>query len=214
MIFLQTFPTGPIQANCTILGDRESGEVVIIDPGDEAERIFGIIRESGLRPKAILHTHAHMDHAGGSAELAAMLPPGTPIALHPEDLPLYEGLEEQGRLFGLEVENPPPPTLRLEDGQQIAVGGLSLEVRHTPGHSPGSVCFILHEPEKIAIVGDVLFSGSIGRTDLWGGSFEVLEKSIRTRLYTLDDQTRVICGHGPDTSIGREKRSNPFVRGD
>ena len=212
MIVLQTFPTGPIQANCTILGDREAGEAVIIDPGDEAERILEKIRDSGLHVTAILHTHAHMDHAGATSELAEQLPPGTPIALHREDLPLYEGLQEQGALFGIEVVNPPPPTLWLDDGQEISVGTLHLEVRHTPGHSPGSVCFILREPDAIAIVGDVLFAGSIGRTDLWGGSFEILEKSIRTQLYTLDDSTRVICGHGPDTTIGKEKNSNPFVR--
>lgn len=211
MIFLETFPTGPIQANCTILGDQDAGEAVVIDPGDEAELIAAKIRESGLRIIAILHTHGHMDHAGATSELARVLPAEIPIGLHREDLPLYEGLEEQAKLFGLEVENPPPPTLWLDDGQEIPVGNLRLEVRHTPGHSPGSVCFIC-QSESLAIVGDVLFSASIGRTDLWGGSFEVLENSIRTRLYTLDDTTRVVCGHGPDTTVGQEKRSNPFVR--
>jgi len=211
VIYCESFPTGPIQANCTLLGERDSGEGVVIDPGAEPELILERIRKSGLRIRMILHTHAHMDHAGATAGLARALPEGTPIALHPGDLPLYEGLKEQGALFGLEVENPPPPSLLLEDRQILDLGGMKIEVRHTPGHSPGSVCFLC-EDAGLVVVGDVLFAGSIGRTDLWGGSFEILEHSIRQRLYTLDDATRVICGHGPETTIGREKNSNPFVR--
>ncbi len=115
-------------------------------------------------------------------------------------------------MFGMEVDEPPEPTLELRHGQRIALGSLELEVRHAPGHSPGSVCFVVHGgPEPVVIVGDVLFAGSIGRTDLWGGSFGQLKQSILTQLYTLPDETRVVCGHGPDTTIGREKRTNPFV---
>ena len=211
---LEVFPTGPIQANCTLLGDEKAGRLVVVDPGDEAERIAERIRRTGLEVVAILHTHGHMDHAGGTAELLERLGGAVPVGLHPDDLPLYHRLPEQGRMFGLEVPPPPEPDMALADGQRIPVGTLELEVRHAPGHSPGSVCFVVHGgPEPVVIVGDVLFAGSIGRTDLWGGSFETLAASIRSALYTLPDETRVITGHGPDTTIGRERRTNPFVRG-
>ncbi len=213
-MFLETFPVGPIQANCVLLGDREDGVLAVIDPGDEAARIMERVEASGLEPKMVLHTHGHLDHAGGTADLKRRLPPGIPVGLQRDELPLYQGLVMQGRMFGMEVEEPPQPSLWLEDGQRLALGGLELEVRHTPGHSPGGVCFVVHgAPEPLVIVGDVLFAGSIGRTDLMGGSFPVLEQSIRSQLYSLPDETRVICGHGPDTTIGRERASNPFVAG-
>ncbi len=211
-MFLDVFPTGPIQANCTLLGDEASGRVVIVDPGDEAELIADKVRASGLEPEAILHTHGHMDHAGGTAELAVIFP-DVPVGLHRDDLPLYRNLGRQGAMFGLTVEEPPEPGLWLEHGQRIPVGGLELEVRHTPGHSPGSVSLVVHGgSEPLVIVGDVLFAGSIGRTDLWGGDFELLARSIREQLYTLPDETTVITGHGPATTIGHERRTNPFVR--
>jgi glyoxylase-like metal-dependent hydrolase (beta-lactamase superfamily II) len=213
-LFLDVFSVGPIQANCVLLGDTEAGELVVIDPGEEAERIVDRIRASGLKPTAILHTHGHLDHVGGTADLARLLGGELPIGLHPDEIQLYRNAPVQARMFGLEVETPPEPDLLLRHGDSVTVGGLKLEVRHTPGHSPGGVCFITSSAdETLAIVGDVLFSGSIGRTDLVGGSFEVLERSIREQLYTLPDTTRVVCGHGPDTSIGRERASNPFVRG-
>ncbi len=212
-MLLEVFPVGPIQANCTLLGDEAAGKLVVIDPGDEGERIAERIRRTGLEPVAILHTHGHMDHAGGTAELLERLGGGVPVGLHPDDLPLYRRLPEQGRMFGFEVQAPPEPDLELNDGLRIPVGGCELEVRHTPGHSPGSVSFVVHgAPEPLVIVGDVLFAGSIGRTDLWGGSYDTLAESIRTRLYTLPDETRVISGHGPETTIGHERRTNPFVR--
>ena len=213
-MFLEVFPIGPIQANCVLLGDPVAGVVAVIDPGEEAPRILERIERSGLEPVLILHTHGHLDHAGGTAELAKLLGPGVPVGLHRDELDLYRNLAMQGRMFGLEAATPPMPTLWLEHGDRLELGNLALEVRHTPGHSPGGVCFVVHgAPEPTVIVGDVLFAGSIGRTDLFGGSFEVLERSIREQLFTLPDATRVVCGHGPDTTIGREKRSNPFVRG-
>ena len=212
-MFLEVFPVGPIQANCVLLGDPSAGVLAVIDPGEEAPRILERIEASGLEPALILHTHGHLDHAGGTAELAKLLGPGVPVGLHRDELELYRNLAMQGRMFGLEAATPPEPTLWLAHGDRLAVGGLSLEVRHTPGHSPGGVCFVVHGgQEPTVIVGDVLFAGSIGRTDLFGGSFAILERSIREQLYTLPDETRVVCGHGPDTTIGREKRSNPFVR--
>ena len=213
-MFLETFPVGPIQANCVLLGDREAGVMAVIDPGEEAARIVERVEASGLEPTMVLHTHGHLDHAGGTADLVRRLPDGIPVGLHRDELQLYQGLVMQGRMFGLEVEEPPMPDLWLEHGQELSLGGLRLEVRHTPGHSPGGVCFVVHgAPDPLAVVGDVLFAGSIGRTDLMGGSFPVLEQSIRSQLYTLPDDTRVICGHGPDTTIGRERASNPFVAG-
>ncbi len=211
-LFLEVFPVGPIQANCVLLGDREAGVLAVIDPGGEAARVVERIEASGLRPTMLLHTHGHLDHAGGTADLVRRLGTDIPIALHQDEIQLYQNITMQGKMYGLEVETPPEPTLWLEQDQRLELGGLELEVRHTPGHSPGGVCFVVHgAAEPLVIVGDVLFAGSIGRTDLMGGSFPVLETSIRSQLYTLPDETRVICGHGPDTTIGREKASNPFV---
>jgi hydroxyacylglutathione hydrolase len=213
-LFLDVFAVGPIQANCVLLGDSAAGEVVVIDPGDEGAWIAEKIASSGLRPTMILHTHGHLDHVGGTAELARLLGGTLPIGLHRDEIALYRHAPMQGQMFGLEVEAPPEPTLWLEHGQKLSVGGLELEVRHTPGHSPGGVAFVVSGAgEPLVIVGDVLFAGSIGRTDLMGGSFPVLERSIREQLYTLPDLTRVVCGHGPDTTIGRERASNPFVSG-
>ena len=213
-LFLDVFAVGPIQANCALLGDADAGELVIIDPGEEAEKIADHVRTSGLRPTMILHTHGHLDHVGGTAELARLIGGKLPLGLHPDEIDLYRNAPMQAQMFGLEVEAPPEPDLMLRHGETVAVGGLELEVRHTPGHSPGGVCFVLSgAAEPVVIVGDVLFAGSIGRTDLMGGSFPVLEQSIREQLYTLPDDTRVVCGHGPDTTIGRERASNPFVSG-
>jgi len=212
-LFLESFPVGPIEANCTLLGDTESGEAAVIDPGADAPVILERVDRAGLRVTMILHTHGHFDHAGGTADLAAALGPEVPIGLHRDELEIYEALPTQGAMFGMTATPPPKPTLWLEDGMRLEIGSIELEVRHAPGHSPGSVCLIAADlTPPIAVVGDVLFAGSIGRTDLWGGSFPVLERSIREKLYTLPDETRVVCGHGPETTIGREKAGNPFVR--
>jgi glyoxylase-like metal-dependent hydrolase (beta-lactamase superfamily II) len=213
-LFLDVFPVGPIQANCVLIGDRDAGVLAVVDAGEEAARIKQRIDASRLEPVMVLHTHGHVDHAGGTADLVRRLPDGLPVGLHRDELPLYHSVSQQGRLFGFEVEDPPEPTLWLEAGQRLEVGAFGLEVRFTPGHSPGGVCFVVDGArEPLAIVGDVLFAGSIGRTDLMGGSFPVLERSIREQLYTLPDETRLICGHGPDTTVGRERASNPFVSG-
>jgi glyoxylase-like metal-dependent hydrolase (beta-lactamase superfamily II) len=213
-LFLDVFAVGPIQANCVLLGDRRAGEVVVIDPGEEGELIVDRVRASGLEPTMILHTHGHLDHVGATAQVRQLLGDELPIGLHLDESDLYHNAPMQARMFGLEVEAPPEPDLRLEHGQWLAIGDLAVEVRHTPGHSPGGVCFVIEgEGGPLAVAGDVLFAGSIGRTDLPGGSFQVLERSIREQLYTLPEETRVICGHGPDTTIGQERATNPFVSG-
>jgi glyoxylase-like metal-dependent hydrolase (beta-lactamase superfamily II) len=196
-----------------LLGDEEAGELAVFDPGEEGARIAERIEASGLVTKYILHTHGHLDHAGGTSALARLVGTDIPIGLHRDELEIYSTLASQSKMFGLDSENPPEPTLWLEHEQRLELGALTLEVRHTPGHSPGGVSFVVEgAPDPLVIVGDVLFAGSIGRTDLPGGSFHVLERSIQKQLYVLPDETRVITGHGPDTTIGREKRTNPFVR--
>jgi len=213
-LFLDVFVVGPIQANCVLLGDVDAGDLVVIDPGEEGVLIADRVRASGLRPTMILHTHGHIDHVGGTAELFRLLGGNLPIGLHPDEIELYRNAPLQAQMFGLEVDAPPEPQLMLRHGDTLTVGGLELEVRHTPGHSPGGVCFVVSGAEApLVVVGDVLFAGSIGRTDLMGGSFPVLERSIREQLYSLPDETRVICGHGPETTIGRERATNPFVPG-
>ncbi len=211
-LFLDVFPVGPIQANCVLLGDADAGELVVIDPGEEGERIADRVRASGLRPTMILHTHGHLDHAGGTADLCARLDEGLPVGLHREESELYFNLATQGAMFGLGAETPPEPTLWLEHGKRLKLGKLALDVRHTPGHSPGSVCFVVSGgPEKLVIVGDVLFAGGVGRADLPGASWDVLADSIHRVLFSLPDQTALYPGHGPATTVGRERRTNPWV---
>ena len=213
-LFLDVFPVGPIQANCVLLGDADAGELVVIDPGEEGALIAERVRASGLRPTMILHTHGHIDHVGGTAETHRLLGGALPVGLHPDEIELYRNAPLQAQMFGIEVDAPPEPDLMLRHGDTLSIGTLKLEVRHTPGHSPGGVCFVVSGAERaLVVVGDVLFAGSIGRTDLMGGSFPVLEGSIREQLYVLPDETTVICGHGPETTIGRERASNPFVSG-
>jgi hydroxyacylglutathione hydrolase len=217
MIF-QTFPVGALQCNCVILGCETTREALVIDPGDEVDRILRALKEGGLTLRGIVHTHAHLDHLGATAPLARAT--GAPIYLHSDDLPLYEHVPEQAALFGF----PTPPTMPadryIRDGESLSWGTVSAEVMHTPGHTPGSVCLRVPwtgdrpggEPERV-FAGDTLFAGSIGRTDLWGGDFDRILASIRDRLLSLPDETVVWPGHGPATTIGRERRENPFLVG-
>ncbi len=210
MLWRQTLVLGPFGSNCTLLGDRARREAVVIDPGDDAPAILLRLAREQLRVVALLHTHGHIDHVGATAELRRVT--GAPVYLHDADRPLFDGAAEQAALFGL----PPPPACPVDrplaDGERVAVGDLTLEVLHTPGHSPGSVSLWCAN-ERLCIVGDTLFAGGVGRTDLFGGDFAALERSIRERLYTLPDETVIVPGHGPDTTIGDERQHNPFVRG-
>ena len=205
----RTIPVGPLQCNCTILFDAESREAVVIDPGDEPERILAEVAGEKLRVTALLHTHAHFDHIGGSAGVAKGT--GAPIRLHSDDAPLYDALPEQAALFGLSAGPPAPRGAPLRDAEVIRFGAFSVTAIHTPGHTPGSTCFLSSGPAPVLFSGDTLFRRSIGRTDLWGGDTELILTSIRQKLFSLPTETPVVCGHGPDTTIGEEKRANPFV---
>jgi glyoxylase-like metal-dependent hydrolase (beta-lactamase superfamily II) len=209
-MILETFPVGPLACNCTILGDEEAGEAIVIDPGDEAGRIAGRLTELGLKLKQILVTHAHIDHVGGALRLKRLT--GAPILLNENDLPLLAMMDEQAGWLGVAPPETAPPDGPLADGQFVGLEKYAAQVLHTPGHTQGSVC--LHfAPQKLLIAGDTLFAGSIGRTDLPGGDYGQIIHSIQTRLLPLPDETRVVTGHGLETTIGAERRSNPFLRG-
>lgn len=200
-------PNGAFAQNCYLICDAAAGECVVVDPGEEAGLILHKLAETGARPVGIWLTHAHLDHVVGVARVAAET--GAPVWLHPADRPLYDAVPEQAGAFGL----PAPPRLEPPDhefahGQTVAVGALRFAVRHTPGHSPGSVCLLA---PGVALTGDVLFAGSIGRTDPPGGDFETLIASITRELLPLPDDTIVYSGHGPATTIGRERGANPFL---
>jgi hydroxyacylglutathione hydrolase len=206
---VETFPVGPLQCNCTILADPVSREAVVIDPGDEAERILRALEAAKVSPVALLHTHAHFDHITGSRRVKEAT--GAPIRLHAADRPLYDALPDQAALFGLRAGAPLPPDAPLEDAERIRFGPFSLRALHTPGHTPGSTCFLLEGDAPALYSGDTLFRRSIGRTDLWGGDTDAILDSIRTKLFALPGDVPVVCGHGPGTTIDEEKRLNPFA---
>ncbi len=204
---------GPFLARCVILAPDTGSSAVVVDPGFDAEVVIERLRDEDLTPTTVVLTHAHIDHAYGVADIRAAFA-DVQVLLHRDDEPLLEHLASQAEAFGF----PAPPAVRpdgfVADGETVAVGPESLVVRHTPGHSPGHIVLVGRDlAPPLAVVGDVLFAGSIGRTDLWGGSYETLERSIRTVLYTLPGETRVVPGHGPETTIAAEMASNPFVAG-
>lgn len=207
--FVRTIPVGPLQCNCSIVADTEAGEAVVIDPGDEADRILLALAATKCRAVALLHSHGHFDHIGGTAGVSRAT--GAAIRIHAADRPLYDRLPEQASFFGLSAEPPLPPDGGFADGEKISVGRFRLEAIHTPGHSPGSTCFLLEGEAPVLFSGDTLFRRSIGRTDLWGGDTDTILASIRQKLFALPAQLRVVCGHGPDTTIGEERTSNPFA---
>ena len=209
-MILETFAVGPLQCNCTLLGDEEAGEAIIIDPGDEIIRIHRRLTELGLKLKQILITHAHIDHVGGALKLKRLT--GAPILLNENDLPLLKMMDEQAGWIGIAPPEVAPPDASLTEGLKVGLEKYPAEVLHTPGHTQGSIC--LHfAPMKMVIAGDTLFAGSIGRTDLPGGDAHQIIDSIHTRLMTLPDETRVVPGHGPATTIGAERNHNPFLKG-
>ncbi|HUB00883.1 MAG TPA: MBL fold metallo-hydrolase [Terracidiphilus sp.] len=209
-MLLDIFPVGPLQCNCTVMGDEEAGEAIVIDPGDEIGRIHRRLRELGLKLKQILITHAHIDHVGGALKLKRLT--GAPIFLNQDDLPLLKMMAEQAGWLGVDTPETAPPDESLADGLAVGLPRYPAQVIHTPGHTQGSVC--LHfATMKLLIAGDTLFAGSIGRTDLPGGNYPQILESIGSRLLILPGETRVIPGHGPETTVGEERRSNPFLQG-
>jgi glyoxylase-like metal-dependent hydrolase (beta-lactamase superfamily II) len=211
MLIVKTFPVGLLQCNCTVLGDSETKEAIVVDPGDAIETVLAALKEHGLRCKTILNTHTHIDHVGANEALKQAT--GARLMLHEADLPLYDNLRVQSEWMGGMV--PAPVRAKVDEhihqGDRVTAGRLVAEVLHTPGHTPGSLCFHLDDAQPLLLSGDTLFAGSIGRTDLWGGDYDQELDSIRTRLLALDDRTRVIPGHGPETTIGDERRRNPFL---
>lgn len=211
MISIRSFTFNPFQENTYVLYDV-TREAVIIDPGcyDDGERaeLVAFIEENKLKPVKLLNTHCHVDHVFGNRFIAEKYKLG--LEMHEKDLKVLNSLLQVAHLYGLNAEESPAPKVFLEEGQKIAFGSSELDIVFTPGHSPGSICFISH-PQKFIIAGDVLFYGSIGRTDLPGGHHQTLIDSIKQKLFPLGDDYTVHPGHGPETNIGFERRSNPFL---
>lgn len=200
---------GQFLENCYLVADVDRKLAVMVDPGEESGRFLTELRRRGWMLEAIWLTHAHIDHIMGVEAVHAAHP--VPIHLHPADLPLYKGMADQGRWMGFALEGaPPPPDRELRHGDRLGIGDFSFAVRHVPGHSPGHVAFV---GNGVILGGDVLFSGSIGRTDLPGGDFPTLMQSIQHEFLTLPDSTVVYSGHGPETTIGVERETNPFLTG-
>ena len=206
---IRAFSGGPFGQNGYLAVCEETGDAVVVDPGAAAAGMVRHLSAAGTVPTAILLTHAHLDHIEGIAEIRAAFP-DVPIHLHPDDRPLYDAAPRQATAFGLPPFEVPPPDRALSPGQHVEFGSCVLEVRHTPGHSPGHV--ILYAPAaSLALVGDVVFAGSIGRTDLPGGDFRTLIESIRREVLTLPPATRLLSGHGQETTVEWEARHNPFL---
>ena len=209
-MIIETFPVGWLQCNCTILGDEQTREAIVIDPGDDPQEILARLEKHGLTPKQILCTHTHIDHVGAIYELQERA--GTPASIHKADLFLFEKLDVQAQWIGIPMPKRGAIEHFVEDGGAVACHGVEVGVIHTPGHTPGSASFHLAGDRNILFTGDTLFAQSIGRTDLWGGSHPQIIASIQKKLMAFDDDTLVISGHGQRTTIGQERRYNPFLK--
>ncbi len=211
-MFLQVREAPPFYKNGYVLGCEQTKRAIVIDPGDEVDQLLDIVERERLRVDHILLTHAHIDHVSGLSRAKSVL--DAPIHLHADDLPLYRGVLQQGELFGLKVDEPPPVDSFYDLSSPIVFGNISIDVLHTPGHTPGGVSLlagVTGQPRKKVFLGDTLFAGSIGRTDLPGGDYDTLIGSIRNVLFKLADDVEVFSGHGPKTMIGQERRTNPFL---
>jgi glyoxylase-like metal-dependent hydrolase (beta-lactamase superfamily II) len=206
----EILPVGMLACNCSVFGDEGSGEALVIDPGDEIEQILAIVARHGLRVTGIVVTHAHIDHIGGAQKLKAAT--GAPLYLNPDDLGLYEHLDMQALWLGIQTPQRGEIDVPVEEGDRLRVGVTNFEILHTPGHTPGSISLWIPAENKL-VSGDTLFSDSIGRTDLPGGDPRQILRSIRDKYFPLPDETLVIPGHGPITTLGREKEFNYFLQG-
>jgi len=206
-LIIKSLEVGPIMVNCYILGCKDTGEAAVIDPGDEADRILIKLSEARLKVTYLINTHGHFDHVAANKRMKEVT--DADLLIHPEDAPMLAELNRAASSFGLSAENSPDADRYINDGDEVSFGSITLKVIHTPGHSRGGIC--LYTPGHL-FVGDTLFAGSIGRTDLPGGNYDTLIASIKEKLLVFDDNTIVYPGHGPETTIGREKKINPFLR--
>jgi hydroxyacylglutathione hydrolase len=210
-MILETFPVGPLTCNCTILGDEVTREAMVVDPGDNIPEILSRLQKHGLTLRQIVVTHAHIDHVGGAAQLRKLT--GAPVLMNQQDLGLLGMMQMQAGWLGVPTPEVAPPDASAEDGLAVGLATLPAQVLHTPGHTPGSICLLFHfNDQHLLLAGDTLFAGSIGRTDLPGGDGKQILRSLRERLLVLPDDTRVLPGHGPETTIGEERQSNPFLQ--
>lgn len=210
MLEIVDFTLGPAQTNAYLVADSNSAEAVVIDPAWDGEIILAEARRRGWRIAHLWYTHAHFDHIGGAGAIADALNPLPLVALHPADHVLWRA-EGGAPLFGFKIDPGPEPTIDLHQGQILQLGNTSFEVRFTPGHTLGHCVFYVREA-GVCFCGDLIFRDSVGRTDLPGGDWETLLQSIRAQVFSLPDDTRLLCGHGPETTVGREKHSNPFLK--
>jgi len=216
-IIHEIVPVGMLQCNCSIIGDPETREALVVDPGDEAGRILELLAKHALTVKAIVSTHAHIDHVGGLRKMQQAT--GAPVLMHGDDMELYRHLDAQAAWIGMRAPDPASVDKLLREGDALRWGRFEANVMHTPGHTPGSISLYLapqHDDKAGAdvgklLAGDTLFAGSIGRTDLWGGSLEQILRSIHQKLLLLPDETIVYPGHGAITTIGQERANNPFL---
>jgi glyoxylase-like metal-dependent hydrolase (beta-lactamase superfamily II) len=207
MIF-ETLVVGPLGVNCLILGCAETGEGVVVDPGGDPDGIIAAIARLGLRIPRVINTHGHFDHVGGNRKVLEHT--GAELMVHEGDVPYLSRAADVAVKYGVTTENSPQPDRYLEDGMILSFGNHRMEVLHTPGHTPGGCCLYIAD-EALILTGDTLFADGVGRTDFPGGSHKALIESIRTRLLTLPDATRVYPGHGPSSTIGHERRYNPYI---
>ncbi|OQX63160.1 MAG: MBL fold metallo-hydrolase [Desulfococcus sp. 4484_241] len=205
-MIIEKLEVGMMMANCYIVGCEKTRQAVVIDPGDEGDRILYRLADNKFTVAYIINTHGHFDHVGANKQLKDAT--GADLLIHEADAPMLSTLSEMAEAFGMAMDNSPPPDRTLKDGDKITFGDITMDVIHTPGHTPGGISLVT---DKKAFVGDTLFAGSIGRTDFPGGDFNTLIESIQKRLFPLGDDVTVYCGHGPETTIGMERRTNPFV---
>jgi hydroxyacylglutathione hydrolase len=209
MLEIISFTLGPAQTNSYLIADPETKEAIVIDPAWDGHIILKAAQDRGWRIGHLWYTHAHFDHIGGAAAIADAMNPLPHVALHPDDHVLWRA-GGGGALFGFDIDPGPEPTIDFQQGMKLKLGSNEFEVRYTPGHTKGH-CVLYSSKENICFCGDLIFNGSVGRTDLPGGDWDILENSIRTQIFTMPDDTRLLSGHGPETTVGNEKKHNPFV---